>query len=90
MCPFRKKNLYAMNENFIKYVVLEKSDFLPDVFTCDENSFRCLYNPQFCIPEKWVCDGTADCHDGSDEILCKITTPIRTTSITSTISTIAK
>ncbi|XP_059825945.1 prolow-density lipoprotein receptor-related protein 1-like [Hypanus sabinus] len=37
-----------------------------DIFkTCGASEFLCL-NKQ-CVPGKWLCDGKADCEDGSDE-----------------------
>merc|ERR1712062_788003 len=34
---------------------------------CTEATFGCKYNTEMCIPIAWVCDGTEDCLDGSDE-----------------------
>ena len=56
-------------------------------FPCDENAFKCKFNQHFCIPYHWVCDGTPDCHDASDEIFCPstLTTPKTTKSFESEI-----
>ena len=34
---------------------------------CNELTFGCKYNEDMCIPIEWVCDGSKDCFDGSDE-----------------------
>lgn len=36
---------------------------------CQPTEFRCNDNRQ-CIPRSFQCDGTNDCHDGSDEVGC--------------------
>ena len=36
---------------------------------CTATSFHC--DNGNCIPQKWVCDGDADCDGGSDERDCK-------------------
>lgn len=36
---------------------------------CSEKQFMC--NKHQCIPQDWVCDGTNDCNDHSDEKHCR-------------------
>merc|ERR1712098_797217 len=49
---------------------LDPSDDSSCVSTCkdDEDVFHCGEGE--CIPTSWVCDGTSDCHDESDEAQC--------------------
>ena len=35
---------------------------------CSKHSFKCMNSN--CIPKAWVCDGTNDCGDMSDESGC--------------------
>lgn len=44
---------------------LTKTSFLGNR-TCDPDQFTCIANGQ-CIALSWMCDGQADCPDGSDE-----------------------
>lgn len=44
-------------------------DHTPVVKRCGKNDFTCA--PGRCIPLSWVCDGAADCEDGSDEQSCR-------------------
>lgn len=37
---------------------------------CGPDQFPCARSPGDCIPLKWRCDSTVDCHDGSDEADC--------------------
>ena len=37
------------------------------LITCDENTYYCANENSKCIPWLWVCDGDADCDNGSDE-----------------------
>ena len=51
-----------MSNSFIYYV-------LPSLFRCSDVSapFHCASNASLCLVSRSVCDGVADCPDGSDE-----------------------
>ena len=65
---YTKINQLAKMKHLLSFLLLWR--FTDSYFVCNENSFRCKYDQQICVPVKWICDGTNDCLDGSDEILC--------------------
>ena len=40
---------------------------VPDGLACNVTHFSCVEGIIKCIPQLWVCDGTQECADGSDE-----------------------
>lgn len=40
--------------------------FLTAAKTCADTEFACSVNGS-CVPERWKCDGEADCDNGEDE-----------------------
>jgi len=47
-------------------IALDNADEENCKFRCTSGEFRCRSNDS-CIQDRWVCDGTKDCQDGSDE-----------------------
>lgn len=43
--------------------------FLVSLAECQNDDFKCR-ETGICIPRPWLCDGNADCKDGSDELEC--------------------
>ena len=41
----------------------------PEDVKCPDGTFECSVSG-LCINEEWVCDGTDDCEDESDEVDC--------------------
>ncbi|CAG0898783.1 unnamed protein product [Cyprideis torosa] len=51
---------------------------------CLDSEFRC--SDSRCIPSNWICDGSSDCDDGGDELLCDTPTKssVASSEVTST------
>ena len=74
VCDSRTDCLDGSDENDCKKTSVSAT-IIPTSFIifsnpCDKNQFRCKNN--FCISEKWYCDGISDCLDGSDEKNCAL------------------
>ncbi|CAK9292460.1 unnamed protein product [Gordionus sp. m RMFG-2023] len=42
----------------------------PEPASCPLDEWRCLAGRVDCVPRSWICDGTPDCRDASDEVNC--------------------
>lgn len=53
------------NSCMLCVLLTEELECKPDEFTCHN-----IANKSNCIPLNWVCDGTYDCDDRTDEVSC--------------------
>lgn len=53
------------NNCMLCVLLTEELECKPDEFTCHN-----IANKSNCIPLNWVCDGTYDCDDRTDEVSC--------------------
>lgn len=59
--PTFKKSPYLMCPTFFSFIA-ERMCYFPTQFQCDSGH---------CIDEQFVCDGTSQCQDSSDEVDCR-------------------
>ena len=58
---------FAVHLNFIQYLFVLG---INGTQTCEqETHFQCEKS-EYCIPRSWLCDGTPDCPDKTDEKYC--------------------
>lgn len=59
-------NLFVVSDAVVTH--RHADERLPEPQDCSESEFKCKDNA--CIDIRRYCDGTYDCHDGSDETDC--------------------